>query len=84
MTLHGLRERVRLAKTKLEDPQRPLIVGPCPGQVALGLEQYTQAVQAQGRIGVLRPQHRLPDRQGPRAERADSRAPRTVPGSPTP
>ena len=41
------------------DRQGPLVVGPGPGQVALGLEQQAQVVQARGGVGVLGPQHLL-------------------------
>ena len=43
------------AQHLLADRQGPLVVGPGPGQVALGLEQSAQVVQAAGGVGVLGP-----------------------------
>ena len=49
----------------LANGQRPLVVRPRPGQLALVLQQEAQIVQAGRRVGVVWSQRLLPDRQRP-------------------
>jgi hypothetical protein len=49
----------------MENLKSPLIVGTGTGQIALGLKESAEIVQAASGIGMLGPQHLLPDRQGP-------------------
>ena len=60
--LSGLGQWVLLASAQTKDMTGTLKVGFGPGQVALGLQETAEIIEAAGGVGMLWPQHLLPDR----------------------